>query len=61
MKWSLYPSDSFEHFTYEVPWWARTVLLFDFVIFLPILLVVRVLSFQTFFSLTSTDITVFRV
>ncbi|PON22374.1 hypothetical protein TGAM01_v208857 [Trichoderma gamsii] len=41
MKWSLYPSDSFEHFTYEVPWWARTVLLFDFVIFLPILLVLR--------------------
>ncbi|KAM0457315.1 hypothetical protein ACHAO4_003113 [Trichoderma viride] len=41
MKWSLYPSDSFEHFTYEVPWWARTVLLFDFVIFLPIILVLR--------------------
>ncbi|RFU78156.1 hypothetical protein TARUN_4088 [Trichoderma arundinaceum] len=38
-KWSLYPTDSFEHFAYEVPWWARIVLLFNFAIFLPIILV----------------------
>ncbi|KAL7924340.1 hypothetical protein ACQKWADRAFT_286476 [Trichoderma austrokoningii] len=41
MKWSLYPSDSFVHFTYEVPWWARTVLLFDFVMFMPIIVILR--------------------
>lgn len=41
MKWSLYPGDSVEHFTYEVPWWARTVLFFDFVVFLPILVILR--------------------
>ncbi|KAK4064502.1 hypothetical protein Trihar35433_8019 [Trichoderma harzianum] len=39
MKWSLYPTDSFEHFTFEVPWWARIVLLLDFAIFLPIIIV----------------------
>ncbi|KAJ4862489.1 hypothetical protein T069G_03443 [Trichoderma breve] len=41
MKWSLYPTDSFEHFTFEVPWWARVVLLFDFTIFLPIIIVLN--------------------
>ncbi|KAL6801261.1 hypothetical protein GGI42DRAFT_360764 [Trichoderma sp. SZMC 28013] len=39
MKWSLYPTDSFEHFTFEVPWWARIVLLLDFAIFLPLIIV----------------------
>lgn len=50
MKWPLYPTDSFEHFTFEVPWWARVVLLFDFTIFLPIIIVVCVVSLPTFSS-----------
>ncbi|PNP51806.1 hypothetical protein THARTR1_07575 [Trichoderma harzianum] len=41
MKWSLYPTDSFEHFTFEVPWWARIVLLLDFTIFLPVIIVLN--------------------
>ncbi|KAL6897151.1 hypothetical protein GGI43DRAFT_424193 [Trichoderma evansii] len=39
MKWSLYPHDGFEHFVYEVPWWTRPIILFNFMIFLPILVV----------------------
>ncbi|UKZ66434.1 uncharacterized protein TrAtP1_007608 [Trichoderma atroviride] len=41
MKWSLYPDDISEHHTFEVPYWARTVLLFDFAIFLPIIVILR--------------------
>ena len=40
MKWSLYPNEGYEHFSFEAPWWARIVILFDVVAFFPLVLIV---------------------
>ncbi|KAM0259129.1 hypothetical protein ACHAQJ_003500 [Trichoderma viride] len=39
-RWSLYPTDGYEHFVYEVPSWSRVVILIDAIIFLPLFLIV---------------------